>query len=70
MPSGVALGLSFVIGYIVSTYFSPVYYIHEASQKGFISASAINGGCAFYSAPGMGSNLVVKVHYRLGSRNC
>ena len=23
-----------------------------------------------YSAPGMGNNLVVKVHYRLGSRNC
>lgn len=22
------------------------------------------------SAPGMGNNLVVKVHYRLGSRNC
>ena len=21
-------------------------------------------------APGMGNNLVVKVHYRLGSRNC
>ncbi|OUN95622.1 hypothetical protein B5F98_09275 [Pseudoflavonifractor sp. An44] len=24
----------------------------------------------FYGAPGMGNNLVVKVHYRLGSRNC
>ena len=24
----------------------------------------------FYRAPGMGNNLVVKVHYRLGSRNC
>ncbi len=24
----------------------------------------------FCSAPGMGNNLVVKVHYRLGSRNC
>ena len=23
-----------------------------------------------YGAPGMGNNLVVKVHYRLGSRNC
>ena len=26
-------------------------------------------GC-FFGAPGMGYNLVVKVHYRLGSRNC
>ena len=25
---------------------------------------------AYVSAPGMGNNLVVKVHYRLGSRNC
>lgn len=24
----------------------------------------------FCGAPGMGNNLVVKVHYRLGSRNC
>ena len=24
----------------------------------------------FGCAPGMGANLVVKVHYRLGSRNC
>ena len=24
----------------------------------------------YVSAPGMGNNLVVKVHYRLGSRNC
>ena len=25
---------------------------------------------ASLGAPGMGNNLVVKVHYRLGSRNC
>lgn len=24
----------------------------------------------YFGAPGMGYNLVVKVHYRLGSRNC
>jgi len=24
----------------------------------------------FFCVPGMGDNLVVKVHYRLGSRNC
>ena len=24
----------------------------------------------FHGAPGMGNDLVVKVHYRLGSRNC
>jgi hypothetical protein len=27
-------------------------------------------GLRLFGAPGMGDDLVVKVHYRLGSRNC
>ncbi|GAA0474001.1 hypothetical protein IRB23M11_23970 [Alkalibacterium sp. m-11] len=33
-------------------------------------SSGTNPEELFGRAPGMGDNLVVKVHYRLGSRNC
>ncbi|MFL2096778.1 hypothetical protein, partial [Marinilactibacillus psychrotolerans] len=46
--------------------FSPTSYIIEPNKKAF-SKILEN---AFFGAPGMGDNLVVKVHYRLGSRNC
>ncbi|MFL2062153.1 hypothetical protein, partial [Marinilactibacillus psychrotolerans] len=40
--------------------FSPTSYIIEPVFEATL----------FFGAPGMGDNLVVKVHYRLGSRNC
>ena len=39
-------------------------------MKNYRSTADRGSGAVVYGAPGMGNNLVVKVHYRLGSRNC
>ena len=48
VPSMISYLLEEKLTEFVPMHLSSIYYIHEANQKGFISASAISGGCAFF----------------------
>ncbi|MFL2096795.1 MATE family efflux transporter, partial [Marinilactibacillus psychrotolerans] len=62
------LVLNLSLPMMISMLIQSLYNVVDSMFVAQISEEAL--AALSLGAPGMGDNLVVKVHYRLGSRNC